>query len=38
MKVAIDPGHGMSNRQFGVFDPGPRTLKTERGIKKQTSR
>jgi len=23
MKVAIDPGHGMSNRQFGVFDPGP---------------
>jgi N-acetylmuramoyl-L-alanine amidase len=22
MKVAIDPGHGMSNRQFGVFDPG----------------
>ena len=22
MKVAIDPGHGMSNKQFGVFDPG----------------
>jgi len=22
MKVCIDPGHGMSNRQFGVFDPG----------------
>ena len=22
MKVAIDPGHGMSNRQNGVFDPG----------------
>jgi N-acetylmuramoyl-L-alanine amidase len=22
MKVAIDPGHGMSNRQAGVFDPG----------------
>src|ERR1044072_839233 len=22
MKVAIDPGHGMSNRQFGIFDPG----------------
>lgn len=22
MRVAIDPGHGMSNRQFGVFDPG----------------
>lgn len=22
MKVCIDPGHGMSNRQMGVFDPG----------------
>lgn len=22
MKVAIDPGHGMSNRQRGVYDPG----------------
>ena len=22
MKVCIDPGHGMSNRQTGVFDPG----------------
>lgn len=22
MKIAIDPGHGMSNRQSGVFDPG----------------
>lgn len=22
MKVCIDPGHGMSNRQPGVFDPG----------------
>jgi N-acetylmuramoyl-L-alanine amidase len=22
MKVAIDPGHGMSNRQMGVYDPG----------------
>lgn len=22
MKVAIDPGHGMSNRQIGIFDPG----------------
>ncbi len=22
MKIAIDPGHGMSNRQQGVFDPG----------------
>lgn len=22
MKICIDPGHGMSNRQNGVFDPG----------------
>ena len=22
MKVCIDPGHGMSNRQIGIFDPG----------------
>lgn len=22
MKICIDPGHGMSNRQPGVFDPG----------------
>ncbi|MDO9354274.1 MAG: N-acetylmuramoyl-L-alanine amidase [Solirubrobacteraceae bacterium] len=22
MKICIDPGHGMSNRQSGVFDPG----------------
>ncbi len=22
MKVCIDPGHGMSNRQMGIFDPG----------------
>jgi N-acetylmuramoyl-L-alanine amidase len=22
MKLAIDPGHGMSNRQMGVYDPG----------------
>lgn len=22
MKVCIDPGHGMSNRQTGIFDPG----------------
>lgn len=22
MKVAIDPGHGMSNRTAGVLDPG----------------
>lgn len=31
MKVAIDPGHGMSNRQFGVFDPGATHL--ENGLK-----
>lgn len=22
MKICVDPGHGMSNRQIGVFDPG----------------
>ena len=22
MKVCVDPGHGMSNRQIGIFDPG----------------
>lgn len=22
MKIAVDPGHGMSNRKAGVFDPG----------------
>lgn len=22
MKIAIDPGHGMSNRQRGIYDPG----------------
>lgn len=22
MKVCVDPGHGMSNRQHGIFDPG----------------
>lgn len=22
MKICIDPGHGMSNRQNGIFDPG----------------
>lgn len=22
MKIAIDPGHGMSNRQNGIYDPG----------------
>ena len=33
MKVAIDPGHGMSNRQFGVFDPG--ATHVENGTKHQ---
>ncbi len=31
MKVAIDPGHGMSNRQRGVYDPG--ATHTENGTK-----
>jgi N-acetylmuramoyl-L-alanine amidase len=22
MRVGIDPGHGMSNRQRGIYDPG----------------
>jgi N-acetylmuramoyl-L-alanine amidase len=22
MKICVDPGHGMSNRQMGVYDPG----------------
>lgn len=22
MKICIDPGHGMSNRQMGIYDPG----------------
>jgi N-acetylmuramoyl-L-alanine amidase len=22
MKICVDPGHGMSNRQIGIFDPG----------------
>lgn len=22
MKIAIDPGHGMSNRDYGIYDPG----------------
>lgn len=30
MKIAIDPGHGMSNARVGVFDPGAtRTVGTE---------
>jgi N-acetylmuramoyl-L-alanine amidase len=31
MKVAIDPGHGMSNRQLGVYDPGG--VHTEAGFR-----
>lgn len=31
MKVAIDPGHGMSNRQFGIYDPG--ATHAENGFK-----
>ncbi len=30
MKVCIDPGHGMSNRQMGIFDPG--ATHTENGF------
>lgn len=31
MKVAIDPGHGMSNRRSGVYDPG--ATHVENGFK-----
>lgn len=31
MKIAIDPGHGMSNRQRGVYDPGATHI--ENGIR-----
>ena len=31
MKVCIDPGHGMSNRQGGIFDPG--ATHVENGFK-----
>lgn len=31
MKIAIDPGHGMSNRRHGVYDPG--ATHVENGIK-----
>ena len=31
MKIAIDPGHGMSNRQTGIFDPGATHI--ENGFK-----
>ena len=30
MKVCVDPGHGMSNRQLGIFDPG--ATHTENGF------
>jgi N-acetylmuramoyl-L-alanine amidase len=30
MKVCIDPGHGMSNRKIGIFDPG--AVHTENGF------
>jgi N-acetylmuramoyl-L-alanine amidase len=33
MKLAIDPGHGMSNRQMGVYDPGGEHL--EAGVSFQ---
>jgi N-acetylmuramoyl-L-alanine amidase len=28
MKIAIDPGHGMSNKQPGVYDPGATHVET----------
>jgi N-acetylmuramoyl-L-alanine amidase len=31
MKIAIDPGHGMSNRQTGTYDPG--ATHVENGIR-----
>jgi N-acetylmuramoyl-L-alanine amidase len=31
MKVAIDPGHGMSNRQMGIHDPG--AIHVENGFR-----
>ena len=31
MKIAVDPGHGMSNRQFGIYDPG--ATHVENGFK-----
>jgi N-acetylmuramoyl-L-alanine amidase len=33
MKVAIDPGHGMSNRQHGRYDPG--AVHVENGVQYQ---
>jgi N-acetylmuramoyl-L-alanine amidase len=31
MKIAIDPGHGMSNRQRGLYDPG--AIHVENGFR-----
>lgn len=31
MKICIDPGHGMSNRQMGIYDPG--ATHTENGFR-----
>jgi N-acetylmuramoyl-L-alanine amidase len=31
MKICIDPGHGMSNRQMGIYDPG--ATHVENGFK-----
>jgi N-acetylmuramoyl-L-alanine amidase len=33
MKVCVDPGHGMSNRTIGVFDPG--AVHVENGFQHQ---
>lgn len=33
MKVCIDPGHGMSNKQWGIYDPG--AVHVENGFKFQ---
>lgn len=30
MKICVDPGHGMSNRQPGLYDPG--ATHTENGF------
>lgn len=36
MKIAVDPGHGMSNRRMGVFDSG--ATHDEGGVKFQEAR
>lgn len=33
MKICVDPGHGMSNRQMGIYDPG--AVHTENGFQFQ---